>query len=128
MVKRMRRPAGFTLIELLVVLAIIATLLTIAVPRYFGSLENSKEAALRQSLSVMRDALDHHYGDTGSYPDSLDALVTKRYLRSVPLDPVTERDDTWVVVPPPEGAPGVVGDVKSGAPGRGRDGTPYAQW
>jgi prepilin-type N-terminal cleavage/methylation domain-containing protein len=124
----MKRGCGFTLIELLVVLAIIATLLSIAVPRYFGSLENSKETTLRQSLSVMRDALDHHYGDTGSYPESIDALVHKRYLRSVPVDPITERSDTWQVLPPPEGAPGVVGDVKSGAPGRGRDGTPYAEW
>ncbi len=128
MVTAMKRRAGFTLIELLVVLAIIATLLTIAVPRYFSSLESSKETALRQSLSVMREALDHHYGDTGAYPDSLRALVDKRYLRSVPVDPITERNDTWIEVPPPDGAPGVVGDIKSGAPGRGRDGTPFAEW
>lgn len=124
----MRRRSGFTLIELLVVLAIIATLLTIAVPRYFNSLETSKEATLRHSLSVMREALDHHYGDTGAYPDSLDALVGKRYLRSLPTDPITERSDSWVVVAPPEGAAGVVGDVKSGATGQARDGTAYADW
>lgn len=124
----MQRRTGFTLIELLVVFAIIATLLTIAVPRYFSSLENSRETALRQSLAVMRDALDQHYGDTGSYPDSLEALVTRRYLRSVPVDPVTDRHDTWVMVAPPDGAPGGVGDIRSGAPGRARDGSPYAEW
>lgn len=124
----MRRRGGFTLIELLVVMAIIATLLTIAVPRYFTSLENSKETALRQTLSVMREALDHHYGDTGKYPDTLTALVEKRYLRKLPSDPITDRDDTWLVVPPPPSAPGIVGDVRSGAPGRGRDGTPYSEW
>jgi len=124
----MKRRAGFTLIELLVVLSIIATLLAIAVPRYFGSLEKSQEAALRQSLSVMREALDHHYGDTGSYPESLQTLVEKRYLRSVPVDPITERNDTWVLLPPPAGATGDVGDVRSGASGNGRDGSPYAEW
>jgi prepilin-type N-terminal cleavage/methylation domain-containing protein len=128
MVTRMRRERGFTLIELLIVMAIIATLLAIAVPRYFTSLENSKETALRQNLSVMREALDHHYGDTGSYPDSLQGLVDRRYVRSVPVDPITERSDSWVVQAPPDGASGLVGDVRSGAPGRARDGTPYAQW
>ncbi len=124
----MRRASGFTLIELLIVMAIIATLLSIAVPRYFGSLESSKEAALKQSLSVMRDALDKHYGDTGQYPDSLQQLVDKRYLRGVPVDPITERSETWLILPPPPGAGGVVGDVRSGAEGRARDGTPYAEW
>src|SRR5712675_321758 len=71
--------AGFTLIELLVVLAIIATLLTLAVPRYFGSVEKSKEAVLKQNLATLRDSLDKYYGDTGRYPDSLDDLVTKKY-------------------------------------------------
>jgi general secretion pathway protein G len=124
----MNRRAGFTLVELLIVMAIIATLMTIAVPRYFSSLENSKETALRQSLSVMREALDQYYGDTGRYPDSLEALVEKRYLRQTPLDPIAERSDLWVIVPPPDGAEGVVGDVKSGAPGMARDGTAYAEW
>ena len=128
MVTAMRRHAGFTLIELLVVLAILATLLTIAVPRYFGSLEASKEAALRQSLAVMREALDQHYGDTGSYPASLDALVASRYLRSVPVDPITGQADTWQTLAPPPGISGQVGDIRSGAPGHGRDGSPYAQW
>jgi len=124
----MRRQTGFTLIELLVVMVIIATLLTIAVPSYFGSLENSKETALRQSLATMREALDHHYGDTGRYPDSLEALVEKRYLRQMPVDPIVERSDMWLTLPPPEGAEGQVGDVKSGAPGTARDGSAYAEW
>ncbi|MDH4567149.1 prepilin-type N-terminal cleavage/methylation domain-containing protein [Pseudomonas sp. BN414] len=124
----MTRQKGFTLIELLVVMAIIATLMTIAVPRYFSSLENSKETTLRQSLSVMREALDQFYGDTGRYPDSIEELVAQRYLRALPQDPMTERSDLWVLLPPPEGAPGSVYDVKSGAPGRARDGSLYADW
>ncbi len=124
----MRRQTGFTLIELMVVMAIIATLMTIALPRYFNSLEASKETTLRQSLSSMREALDHYYGDTGHYPDSLEQLVEQRYLRNAPVDPITERNDQWVLVPPPAGVSGGVGDVKSGAEGRSRDGSPYAQW
>ncbi|WP_166366535.1 type II secretion system protein [Pseudomonas akapageensis] len=124
----MRRNQGFTLIELLVVMAIIATLMTIAVPRYFSSLELSRETTLRQSLSVIREALDHYYGDTGRYPDSIEDMVTQRYLRSLPLDPITERTDMWVLVPPPDGVAGGVADVKSGATGRARDGSQYAQW
>ena len=119
---------GFTLIELLIVLAIVATLLTIAVPSYFASLENSKETALRQSLSVMREAIDHHHGDLGRYPDSLQDLVSKRYLRSVPADPITDQADGWIIEGPGESGKGAVRNVKSGAPGNGRDGTPYASW
>jgi prepilin-type N-terminal cleavage/methylation domain-containing protein len=124
----MRRRGGFTLIELMVVLGIIATLLTIALPRYFESLENSREAALKQTLAVVREALDQQYGDTGAYPESLQALVDKRYLRKLPYDPITESSDTWIIVPPREGALGNVGDVRSGAPGHARDGTAFADW
>jgi general secretion pathway protein G len=128
MVTSMRRNQGFTLIELLVVMAIIATLMTIAMPRYFNSLETSREATLRQSLAVMREALDHYYGDTGRYPESLEQLVEQRYLRNAPLDPITERRDGWQVVAPPEGVSGSVADIKSGATGRARDGSLYAEW
>ncbi|MBI2276141.1 MAG: type II secretion system protein [Dechloromonas sp.] len=124
----MRRLRAFTLIELLVVLAIIATLLTIAVPRYFNSLDVSKETALRQSLAVMREAIDHHYGDLGKYPDNLQDLVTRRYLRSVPVDPLTGLSDSWVAVAPGEAGKGNLRDIKSGAPGNAKDGTPYATW
>ena len=117
---------GFTLIELLVVMAIIATLLTIALPRYFGSVERSKEATLKQSLAVMRDAIDKHYADTGRYPDALEELVSKKYIRALPVDPVTESAATWVIVPPAEGTKGSVYDVKSGAPGKAGDGTAFA--
>ncbi len=126
----MRRavPEGFTLIELLVVLSIIATLLLIAVPRYFHSLERSKEAVLRQDLSVMRDALDKHFADLARYPETLAELVEHRYLRSIPLDPETKSTETWVVVPSEdEDVPGVR-DVRSGAAGTASDGTQFADW
>ena len=123
------RPNAFTLIELLVVFAILATLLTLAVPRYFASVDRSKEAVLRQNLATLRNALDQFHSDTGKYPESLDDLVKKRYLRSVPLDPITERTDSWVPQPPPadSGLTGIY-DVKSGAEGKGSDGSDYASW
>lgn len=123
------RRHGFTLIELLVVMAILATLITIAAPRYFGHVEVAKEAALKQSLSVMRDAIDKFHGDLGRYPDSLEELVTKRYLRKVPLDPFTQNNTTWIIQPPPgQTTPGTVYDVRSGAPGNTADGMPYEKW
>ena len=124
-----KRQPGFTLIELLVVMAVIATLLTIAVPRYFQHLDRAREATLRESLAVMRDAIDKYRADLGRYPESLDDLVTKRYLRKVPPDPITESADSWVIVPPPE-EPGQrkVWDVQSGAEGQGRDGSDYRSW
>lgn len=124
----MNRRAGFTLIELLVVMTIVATLLAIAVPRYFGSVDRSKEATLRQSLLVMRDAIDKFAGDTGAYPETLAALVEKGYLRSIPVDPLTESATGWVVVPPPDSKKTGVYDVHSGAEGSGQDGRPYKDW
>lgn len=120
---------GFTLIELLVVMSVIATLLTIAVPRYFQHLDRAREASLRESLAVMRDAIDKYQSDTGRFPENLEELVGKRYLRKVPPDPITERLDSWVLVPPP-GEPGQnrVWDVRSGAEGQGMDGSDYATW
>jgi general secretion pathway protein G len=122
------RGSGFTLIELLVVLAVIALLLTIAVPRYFQSVERSKEAVLKQDLATMRDAIDKYYGDTGKYPDALEDLVSKKYLRNIPADPITDSATTWVAVPPEDAAQGGVYDVKSGAPGNGKDGSAYSSW
>jgi general secretion pathway protein G len=119
---------GFTLIELLVVLAIIATLLTLAVPRYFSSVDKSKEAVLKENLYQMRDAIGKYYADRGKYPESLQALATDKYLRSVPLDPVTDSAATWIVLAPEDPQKGGVYDVKSGAPGKALDGSEFSTW
>lgn len=122
--------AGFTLIELIVVLAIIALLVSVALPRYFTHIDRAREATLRQDLSTMRDAIDKFYGDKGRYPSNLEELVTTRYMRAVPVDPMTESPSTWVVLPPPADmqAKGEVYDVKSGATGTASDGTSMAEW
>jgi len=124
MVKR----RGFTLIELLVVFAVIATLLTLALPRYFGSLDKSKEAVLKENLYQMREAISRYYADKGKYPQSLETLVDEKYLRKLPLDPVTESAATWIVVQPADPEKGGIYDVRSGAPGRSPAGTEYAEW
>lgn len=106
---------GFTLIELVVVMATIALLLTLAVPRYFHTLDNGRVTVQRQNLATIRDAIDKFYGDQARYPASLDELVQKRYLRAVPVDPLTEHAD-WVVIAPQDPALGEVFDVRSAKP------------
>lgn len=125
---RLRPAGGFTLIELLVVMAIIATLLTIAVPRYYASVERSREAVLQTDLNVMREAIDKFYGDRGVYPETLEDLVSKRYLRNIPVDPITGSAATWIVVPPDDPEKQGVFDVHSGAPGKARNGQEYKEW
>jgi general secretion pathway protein G len=122
------RRRGFTLIELLVVMAIIATLLTLAAPRYFRSLQRSREAVLRQDLTTLRESIDRFYGDTGKYPRTLAALVEKHYLRRVPVDPIDRAADKWILVNSDDPDDDGVKDVKSGAEGAGESGVPYAEW
>jgi len=118
---------GFTFVELMVVLAIIALLLTVALPRYFSGLERAQEAVLKEDLFVMREAIDDYYVDKGVYPFSLQALVAERYIREIPTDPVTESRETWVLIGLPSD-PTVVYDVRSGAEGEASDGTLYSEW
>ena len=122
------RRRGFTLIELLVVMSIIALLLTLAVPRYFSSIDKSKEAVLRENLNQMRDAISRYYADKGKYPESLDSLAADKYRRKVPTDPITESTTTWQVMRPDDPQKGGVYDVKSGAAGKSKDGSEYSQW
>ena len=119
---------GFTLIELLIVLGIVALLLTLAGPRFFPSVDKSKETILLENLRNTRIVIDQYRADTGRYPDSLEQLVEKKYLREIPYDPLTESRESWVVQPPEEGEQGEVYNLHSGAPGNGRDGRPYAEW
>ncbi|MBI5919230.1 MAG: prepilin-type N-terminal cleavage/methylation domain-containing protein [Nitrosomonadales bacterium] len=119
---------GFTLIELLVVMAILALLLTLAAPRYFGSVDRARDAILRSDLSTLRQSIDKYYGDNGKYPATLNDLVSQRYLRAIPEDPVTGNATSWVIIPPDDPQMGNVYDIKSGAPGKARDGTLYAEW
>ncbi|NHZ61777.1 prepilin-type N-terminal cleavage/methylation domain-containing protein [Massilia sp. CCM 8694] len=137
MVKRMQarmqanqgRPArGFTLIELLVVLGIVALLLTLAVPRFFPSIDSAKDTILADNLRNTRAVIDQYYADTGRYPDSLEQLVEKKYLRSIPVDPVADSSTSWILVAPEDTTKGNLYSIKSGAPGNDRNGKPYLDW
>ena len=109
-------------------MSIIALLLTIAVPRYFRTLERSRETVLRQDLTVMREAIDKHYGDYSQYPDSLAALVERHYIRAVPIDPFTRTADGWQVVVSEDADHPGIRDVHSAAEGKAMDGSAYREW
>lgn len=119
---------GFTLVELLVVMAILMLLITVAAPRYFNGVERAKESALKQTLAVVRDAIDKFHADNARYPESLQELAERKYIRTVPEDPITESSDTWQIVAPEEDMPGELYDLHSGAEGQAADGSLYAEW
>jgi general secretion pathway protein G len=119
---------GFTLIELLVVMTIIGTLLSIAVPRYFRSLQHARETVLKQDLAILREAIDKYYADLNLYPETLPALVEKRYIRAMPVDPFTKLTDTWTLVPSDDPDHAGIRDLHSGAVDIASDGTPVASW
>jgi general secretion pathway protein G len=127
------RPDGFTLIELLVVISLVMILSAVAMSSYRGSVVAAQEAALKSDLFHMRDAIDQYYADKGKYPDSLQALVSEGYLRSVPKDQFTQSTDTWVTTPAEATAgstttsPGIY-DVKSGSDRTASDGSRYSDW
>lgn len=118
---------GFTLIELLVVMTILGLLLSLAAPKYFRSVDGAKEAVLAENLRITREAIDRFHADRGRYPESLDELVARRYLRALPVDPLLDSSRTWALVLAPQEAGGIA-DLRSRAPGTGRNGRPYVQW
>jgi general secretion pathway protein G len=122
---RRGRQRGFTLIELLVVMAIIATLTALVAPGYLKQGDRAKETVLRHNLNTLRAAIDDYRADRGSDPDTLQSLVEGRYLRDVPLDPLTGKRTTWVLQ---AGEAAGVHDVRSGAKGRALDGSAYETW
>lgn len=129
----MQRQQGFTLIELMIVMVIITILAGIGLAVYGNSVQSSKEAVLREDLFRMREAIDQYHADKNRYPATIDALVEDKYLRMVPVDPITRSADTWqtTLADPepgnPSAEPGIY-NVKSGAEGTGLDGTPYSEW
>ncbi|GAA6133197.1 prepilin-type N-terminal cleavage/methylation domain-containing protein [Halopseudomonas sabulinigri] len=118
---------GFTMIELMVVLAVVALLLTLVAPRYFHQEELAKEQALQYNLQMLRKTLDDYKADKGKYPRSLQELVTTRYIRVIPPDPLTGSADSWLLIPEEHGKQGIY-DIKSAARGVASDGSRYADW
>jgi general secretion pathway protein G len=134
--KRIRRRAqehGFTLVELMVVMLIIAILATVAIPSFMAAIRNAREAALKEDLHVMRDAIDSYTMDKNQAPQSLDDLVQNGYLKQIPVDPMTHTADTWQTSSDDtysdvdQTQPGI-NDVHSGSDETGSDGQPYSSW
>jgi type II secretion system protein G len=119
---------GFTIIELMVVLAVLALLVSVVTPRFIRHVEKARESVLRQNLFVLRDAIDKYSSDNGRYPDNLQVLADKKYIRRVPEDPITGRNDSWVLVMPSSQSQQGIFDIRSGATGNAQDGTAYATW
>ncbi len=139
---RMHNRSGFTLIELMIVMTIIGILAAISVPNYQWGIIRAREAVLRENIYTLRSSIDQYYADQGKYPESIQVLVDKKYLRDIPKDPFTGKNDTWIAIAPPQelagggvqGLPGVsststgVYDVHSGSDLVGSDGIPYNVW
>jgi len=123
-----RNQKGFTLIEMMIVLAIMSILATIATPNMQRYIVRAREASLRETLFVFRDVIDQHYSDQGKYPGSLEELVKMKYIRSIPIDPITGSSSTWIVTPPEGEEKGGVYDVHSGSDRVSLDGEPYNEW
>ena len=119
---------GFTLIELLVAMAIVALLLSIATPRYFHSVTKAEENVLKENLALVRDTLDKYHADTGKYPETLDELLSKKYLRKMPYDPVAQSTTSWILIAPAPPEKGGIFDIRSGALGHASDGSAYGDW
>lgn len=118
---------GFTILEMMTVIAIIGILASIAAPSFQRSVIRAKEASLRNSLFVFRDVLDQYYTDHGNYPESLELLTQKKYIRAVPKDPFTRSNKTWILIPSEEGISGIY-DIHSGSDRISLYGIPYNEW
>ncbi len=128
--KTLRSAKGFTLIELMIVVTIIGILATISQPMFRNAVVQAREAALRENLYVLRDALDKYFADNDKYPENLADLVEKRYVRKVPKDPITGSSESWQIVyyTDDKGQQAGIIDVKSGSDAAGSDGQKYSDW
>ena len=131
--RSIKKASGFTIIELLIVMSVIVILAGMSLVQYRNSVRRAEEAALKENLFRMRDAMDQFYADKNKWPSDLTELVTEGYIREVPVDPITKSKDTWRTeqAEPDANNPassGGIDNVFSGSEETALDGTPYAEW
>ncbi len=128
-----KRRAGFTLVELMIVMAIIAVLMSVAIPIYSRSIVRAKESVLKNNLFTMRTVIDEYTYDKQKAPQSLNDLVSDGYMRQIPVDPMTGTADSWRLIMEDasntvnQSEPGIF-DVRSGSDKTSLEGTPYSEW
>jgi general secretion pathway protein G len=130
------RSRGFTLIELMIVISIILILVSVALPAYNQSILRARESVLKQNLFTLRSVISQYTLDKQKAPQALDDLVSAGYLKQIPIDPVTGKNDTWVpdeeqdtiMSVDQQGDEGGIIDVHSGSSAVGSDGTAYNTW
>ena len=130
---RAPQTSGFTLMEMMIVMVLIVILAGIGLTMYGNSVQRAKEATLKEDLFRMRDAIDQYYADKNKFPSNLDALVSDKYLRAIPVDPFTGNAESWQTTTsdPDPGNPSLetgISNVKSGSDQTGLDGSRYADW
>jgi general secretion pathway protein G len=128
-----KRENGFTLVELMIVMLIIGVLAAVAIPSFVQSIKNAREAALKEDLHVMRDAIDSYTMDKNKAPQSLDDLVQNGYLKKIPEDPMTHSSETWQTASDDtysdlDQTEAGINDVHSGSDATGLDGQAYSSW
>lgn len=126
---------GFTLVEVIIVLVLIGLLVSMITPIYRNSVIRAREGVLKENLFQIRDAINKYYQDKQKYPTSLEDLVTYKYMRKIPLDPITDSNE-WELVHfepedmedfDPEIAEGII-DVRSMSQDTSLDGTQFSEW
>ncbi len=132
MVKKfLKKEGGFSLLELMIAMFIIVILISVAVPSYQRAMQNARETVLKENLWQMRRAIDQYQADKGKPPQSLDDLVTAKYLRERPVDPITETTDWNEVMEADstdsEAEPGM-SDIKSASDGVDSEGKAYSEY
>ena len=131
--KSIRSRHGFTIIELLIVMTVLVVLASMGLVQYRNSVRRAEEAALKENLFRMRDAMDQFYADKNKWPSDLGELVSEGYIREVPVDPITKSKDTWrteTAEPDANNPASAIGidNVFSGSEESALDGTKYSEW